>query len=72
MEIGELVNKREELNKDLQLLINKRITQFCKECGVQVSSLFVDLRYYYPGITAVERDPTNATCESTVNITLDI
>lgn len=72
MEAGELLNKRKELSKDLQLLINKRITQFCKECGVPVSGLFVDLRYYYPGITAAYRDTTNATCESTVNITLDI
>lgn len=72
MEIGELLNKREELDKDLRLLIDKRITQFCTECGVCVRGLLVNLRYYYPGITAVYRDPTNATCESTVNITLDI
>ena len=70
MEVGELLDKREELGKDLQLLINKRITQFCTECGVQVRGLFVELRYYYPGITAVERDPTNATCESKVAVTL--
>ena len=72
METGKLLNKRKELKKDLQLLINKRITQFCTECGVPGRGLFVELRYYYPGITAVERDPTNATCESNVIFTLDI
>ena len=72
MKASELLNKKKELNKDLRNLINKRITQFCAECGVLVKRLSVDLNYFYPGFTIIEKEPTDATCNCTVTITLNI
>lgn len=72
MEVNELQNKKKELNKDLRILINKRITQFCTECGVLVDELDVELGYYYPGLTIVDKKPTDATCNSIINLTLNI